>query len=75
MAIVTELPSLEEMKGILKEAVRCLECNASECHEFTPEGVDVCSGLPFWGGRPVTRQTLLEWRDIVAAKQLGRDSD
>lgn len=68
MAIVTKQPSLEEMRAILKSAARCLECDESECHEFTPEGVDVCAELPFWDGRPVTKSMLLSWRDIVAAR-------
>jgi hypothetical protein len=69
MAIVTKQPSLQEMEGILKSAAPCLECDASECHEFTPEGVDVCAGLPFWEGRPVTKSMLLAWQEIVTAQK------
>jgi hypothetical protein len=61
-------PSLEEMEAILKSAAACLECDATECHEFTPEGVDVCSRLPFWENRPVPRSILLEWQKIVSTK-------
>lgn len=68
MAIETKQPTLQEMEEILGSATICLECDASDCHEFTPEGVDVCAGLPFWDGRPLTRSTLLAWRDIVIAK-------
>lgn len=69
MAIVTKQPSLQEMRAILSDAARCLECDASECHEFTPEGVDVCAGLPFWDGRPVTKSMLLAWEEIVTAQK------
>jgi hypothetical protein len=69
MATVTKQPSLLEMEGILKDAAPCLECDASECHEFTPEGVDVCARLPYWEGRPVTKSMLLAWEEIVAAQK------
>lgn len=62
-------PGLEEMKGILENAAPCLKCDASECHEFTPEGADVCAKLPFWDGRPVTKSTLLAWQEIVTAQK------
>jgi hypothetical protein len=72
MAIVTKQPSLEEMEGILKSGALCLECDATECHEFTPEGADVCAGLPFWDGRPVTRSMLLAWQELVTAQVKAR---
>ncbi len=59
----TQQPTRKEMEEYLKLAQMCLTCNAPECHEFTPEGVDVCAGLPFWNGKPVTREMLLTWQD------------
>jgi hypothetical protein len=69
MATVVKQPSLQEMEEILKSAALCPECDAPECHEFTPEGVDVCAELPFWDGRPVTKPMLLAWQEIVAAQK------
>ncbi len=69
MGIETKQPSWQEMVGILKEAALCLECDAPECHEFTPEGVDVCAELPFWDGRPVTKSMLLAWQETVSAQK------
>jgi hypothetical protein len=57
------------MRRILESAALCLECDASECHEFTPEGVDACARLAFWNGKPVTRSILLEWQEIVTTQQ------
>lgn len=74
MAIVTKQPSLAEMEEILKNSALCLECNESECHEFTPEGVDVCAELPFWNGKPVTKSMLLSWQKVVAARTGDRVS-
>ena len=68
MIVGNRQPSLEEMEEIVKAGAQCLECDATECHEFTPEGVDVCAGLPFWDGKPVTRSMLLEWKGRVAAQ-------
>lgn len=65
MAAPRATPTLEEIKSILAWAERCLECNAPECHEFTPEGVDVCAQLPWWNGEPVRRETLVEWDQLV----------
>lgn len=58
-------PTIAEMKLILANSQDCLVCNAEQCHEFTPEGVDVCARLPWWNGRPILRETLLEWADLV----------
>ncbi len=63
-------PTLEEMEAILRDSAKCLECDAPECHEPTPEGVDVCAELPFWNGKPVMREMLREWQAIVN-KQRG----
>ncbi len=59
----TQQPTHKEMEEYLKLAQMCLSCNAPECHEFTPEGVDVCAGLPFWNGKPITREMLLAWQN------------
>ena len=67
-------PSVSEMAELLKNSAQCLTCNAPECHEFTPGGVDVCAELPFWNGRPVTRSMLLEWQVCVAAQSSGKVS-
>lgn len=61
MPIQRGTPTLQEVKAILAQAQRCLNCDATECHEFTPEGVEVCAQLPWWNGEPVKRETLLEW--------------
>jgi hypothetical protein len=61
----TTTPTIPEIKDILARAQDCLTCNASECHEFTPEGVDVCARLPWHKGRPVLKETLLEWNELV----------
>lgn len=65
MTMTQPAPSLQEIKELLARAQQCLTCDASECHEFTPEGVDVCALLPWWNGRPVLRETLLEWNELV----------
>ncbi len=69
MAILTKQPSLQAMQAILTDAARCLECDASESHEITPEGVDVCAELPYWDGRPVTKSMLLAWQEIVRVQK------
>ncbi len=65
-------PSTKEMQEILEKAERCLECDAPECHEMTPEGVDACAELQYWQGRPVQRSTLIEWRGLVKAQHNGK---
>ncbi len=65
-------PDLQEMEEILKNSAECLECEAPECHEPTPEGVDVCAKLPFWNGQPVSKLTLREWQAIVRAQQSSK---
>ncbi len=67
-------PTLQEMEEILKNSAKCLECDAPECHEPTPEGVDVCAELPFWNGRPVTKSMLRDWQLTVRAQQNGQTS-
>lgn len=59
----------EEMEELLKLGEVCLTCDAPECHEFTPEGVDVCANLPFWNGKPVTREMLREWQEILYSER------
>ncbi len=65
-------PTLEEMQAILASAERCLTCSAADCDtsgdpcfEFTPEGVQVCAALTWWNGRPIGRETLLEWDALL----------
>lgn len=58
-------PSIDEIKAILKSAEGCLYCAAPECHETTPEGVEVCAALPWWEGEPIKRETLLVWNELV----------
>ncbi len=65
-------PTLQEMQEIVKHAEPCLECDAPECHEPTPEGVDFCADLPFWEGRPVTRAMLAQWLLVVNAQPDGK---
>ena len=62
-------PSRKEMEEMLKQAKMCLACDAPECHEFTPEGVDVCANLPFYEGKPVTREMLLAWQEQLHPKK------
>lgn len=68
-------PSLSEMQEILESAERCLLCSAtatssgSPCYEFTPGGVEVCSAMPWWNGRPLTRETLQRWKQVVVSYQ------
>ncbi len=68
-------PTLAEMEQIVANAERCLTCNASACnsgspcYEFTPGGVEVCSDLPWWHGRPVMPETLRAWKEIVRSYQ------
>jgi hypothetical protein len=56
-------PSRQQKEEFLKLANMCLSCSAPECHEFTPEGVDVCANLPYMDGKPITREMLLKWQD------------
>ena len=56
-------PSRKEMEAMLQQAKMCLTCDAPECHEMTPEGVDVCANLPFYNGKPITREMLLTWQE------------
>ncbi len=65
----TQGPTLAEMQKILTQAARCLDCDAPECFEFTPEGVDACAGLPYWNGRPVDRSTLTAWQQELSVQQ------
>lgn len=59
----TGQPSRQEKEEFLKLAKLCLTCDAPECHEMTPEGVDICATLPFYNGKPVSREMLLTWQD------------
>ena len=69
MSVTNTQPSVKEMKAILKQATRCLECDAPECHEFTPGGVEVCSELQWWNGKPLPKPELLKWAAMLAAKK------
>jgi hypothetical protein len=62
-------PTLQEMQEFLNNAAHCLDCDAPECHEFTPGGVEACAELSFWNGRPVTKVMLKEWEAVVSAQQ------
>lgn len=68
-------PTLREMEVVVAHAARCLTCTAaatptgSPCYEFTPGGVEVCSDLPWWNGKPILPETLREWKEIVASYQ------
>jgi len=64
----TQQPSRQEMEEMLKQAKMCLTCDAPECHEMTPEGVDVCATLPFYAGKPITREILLTWQEQLHGK-------
>ncbi len=72
MAKLAVRPSPEEMQALLTSAADCLNCDAPECHEFTPEGVDVCAELPYWNGKPVTREMLVEWQALLKTESNGR---
>jgi hypothetical protein len=65
----TQQPSHKEMQEFLELAQMCLRCDAPECHEFTPEGVDVCANLPFYKGKPVTREMLFSWQEILHSER------
>lgn len=56
-------PTRQEKEEFLKLAKLCLTCDAPECHEMTPEGVDVCATLPFYKGKPVSREMLIAWQN------------
>ncbi len=66
-------PTLYEMELIVAQSERCLSCPAvavpggARCYEFTPGGVEVCSDLPVWRGRPILPETLREWKEIVTS--------
>ncbi len=68
-------PTVIEMQALVEKAARCIVCNGtpnnsgSPCYEFTPGGVEVCSELPWWNGKPIMPDTLREWKEIVAAHQ------
>lgn len=68
-------PTLVEMQTLVEQAARCLKCTAvphdgqAPCYEFTPGGVEVCSDLPWWNGRPVLPETLRAWKEIVTSYQ------
>ncbi len=64
----TQEPTLAEKETLVAQAGRCLDCDAPECFEFTPEGVDVCAGLPFWNGKPVSKSMLIAWHHSLAAR-------
>ncbi len=66
------LPKREEMEALVKMGERCLECDALDCNEMTPEGMDVCADLPFWNGRPVTRAMLREWQSTLQSASNGK---
>ena len=71
--MITEIGlSRTEKQALVESAAKCLECDAPECHEFTPEGVDVCADLPFVNGKPVTRETLLRWKQELEMQHNGR---
>lgn len=75
MSTQSSEPTLHEMEVLVGRAERCLTCNAtptptgSPCYEFTPGGVEVCSELPWWNGKPILPETLRQWKEIIAAYQ------
>lgn len=68
-------PTLAEMERFVTRAQRCLDCPAStvpggtSCYEFTPGGVETCSDLPVWNGRPILPETLRKWKELVVSYQ------
>ncbi len=75
-------PTMQEMEQIVASAGTCLTCDAKDCgtsgdpcFEFTPEGVVVCSQLPWWNGHPVPRETLLEWNDMLQRFETANRGD
>lgn len=68
-------PTLDEMQEILKQSEQCLTCDTavcnsgSRCFEFTPGGVEVCSALPWWNGKPIMPETLREWKERLVSYQ------
>lgn len=66
-------PTIQEMELVLAHATRCLACQAAilpegtGCYEFTPGGVETCSDLPWWNGKPVLPETLRRWKETVAS--------
>lgn len=78
----TPTPTMEDLKTILAGAQTCLTCDAracgtsnDPCYEFTPEGVVVCSQLPWWNGHPVPRATLLEWNEMLQRFEFANKGD
>jgi hypothetical protein len=75
-------PTMEEIKQLVASAQTCLTCDASDCgtsanpcYEFTPEGVTVCSQLPWWNGNPVPRETLFEWNARLQQFEFANKGD
>lgn len=68
-------PTIQEIEMLLAHAERCLNCMAiptpdgDPCYEFTPGGVEVCSDLPWWNGKPVLPETLRAWQAILVSHQ------
>lgn len=75
MAAPSQQPTLLEMQNLVEKGERCLTCHAapnnsgSPCYEFTPGGVEVCSQLPWWNGKPILPETLRQWKEIVTSYQ------
>lgn len=75
MKTLSPEPTVREMEILVARAERCLACTAtptpagSPCYEFTPGGVEVCSELPWWNGRPILPETLHRWKEIVTSYQ------
>lgn len=73
MKTLSPEPTVREMEILLARAERCLTCMAtptpagSPCYEFTPGGVEVCSELPWWNGKPILPETLRQWKEIVVS--------
>ncbi len=72
MAAARPSPTLDEIRQLVASSQICLTCDAptcgtsgDPCFEFTPEGVVVCAQLPWWNERPVTRETLVEWNELL----------
>jgi hypothetical protein len=73
MTSTSEQPTTGEMETILRQAGRCLDCDAPECFEATPEGVDACAGLQYWDGKPVTKSTLVSWQERLSPQPAGQE--
>jgi hypothetical protein len=70
--MIIQTLSRAEKQALVESAARCLSCDAPECHEFTPEGVDVCADLPFVNGKPIPRETLVQWKHELEVQSNGR---